>query len=221
MEDLVEEPEGEQVACRKFEFKFSKITQQSVPVYCKLIDAVLDSPAARMTILVVNREKESFSPGGELTSTWSAYLNYADLLIENAVLASGKNRRNPPNQVIVLADYLSRPNESVETLETRLARHSQIQAVITLESHASLLIQAVDVFTGAVVFDFRKQSGTSRKHDKDKELVVRHLRQRVEKTSLAGNLVRNDLPGYFSVWDLHPINIKKGGPSGETPTPAT
>ncbi len=108
-----------------------------------------------------------------------------------------------PDNVCIIADYLGKPLASEKFYENEVSRLDVVYNSCMLESHASLLIQVVDVILGCVVLDFWKLREPNKKRDEVKESVAALLRKKLGKKNLAQNFTASE-PNYFSVWEFNP-----------------
>jgi len=190
---------GQVAQPREFEFKFASITKDRVEGHKAVIDAVLGRPDVRITVLVIDRTDPKVAPSEMFGSTWNAYLTYLELLLNKAVF-----ERDPGLTAVILPDYLSRPKMNQKTISACLEKYKQVAAVVPLESHASLMIQAIDVITGCVLHSYRAAKGLPIGKANYKAEVSSHLASRVKSKDLAKSQTKHGLPAYFSIWNFIP-----------------
>lgn len=131
-----------------FEFKFSSITKTSAKYYCDLISLFFKFPALSFNALVLDKANPRVDMAKAFPDTWEAYINYSKMLVTGAL---GQDER-----ICVIADYLGKPRASTKFYEPELKALPNVYNATFLESHASLLIQLVDVLVGCVVLDYRR-----------------------------------------------------------------
>jgi hypothetical protein len=128
-------------------------------------------------------------------STWDAYISYARLVIRTKV-KGGK--------CIVVADYLLRPNAGTRYFEREVSKLAQVLDATMLESHASTLIQAIDVLTGCVNYQLRRRSGIVKSEGgKVKMRLAKYLAKKLGRTTLADDF-KVVSPVSFEVWKFKP-----------------
>lgn len=189
---------------KRFELKFSYINFSNNLIYKELINNYFNFPNIRFCALIIDRENQALLSDLE---PWDTYIYRAAMLLANNI----KNIH--PCKVCVLADDLTKPKEVRKTFEIslkdninkrliKIGINDSIFGVARLESHASLLLQIVDVLLGAVMYDFKNESGLiSEKLSKRQENVVRAIKQKLGVKSLTLNNTYH-APNYFSVWKL-------------------
>ncbi len=177
-----------------FEFKFNKITYQTVTYYEQLIDQVLSS-SARVVIFTLDKSDPKIDVSKYFKSTWDAHIAYTKLVLRNKM--RGK-------ECIVIADYFLRPKKSPKRFETEVSKLTSVINATMLESHASILIQAIDVLTGCVNFHIkRKGKKNSTKSGKMKERLAKYLARKLGRKSLA-RVFKTNKPIGFEVWKFKP-----------------
>lgn len=194
-------------ASRGFELKFKYVNFTNNAIYAELLRKYFTFSACRFSAIVVDRQDKDFKPQEIFANPFSMYLSYSALL-----LAGNMNNLDVCN-VCVLADDLTKPKSITITFENAL--HSKIKQklkqdgrdrgifnVTRLESHASLMLQVVDILLGAVLYDFKKASGLiSEKLEQRQEMVAKVVRETIERTTLADHFTANK-PSYFNVWKM-------------------
>lgn len=193
--DLVRQEKGLPKSERDFEFKFKNITKSAVPFYYDLVELYFKFLDLKFCCLVLDKKNPQIKIDEVFSDTWSAYIGYSKLLIKNNV--------SSPDNVCIIADYLGKPLASEKFYENEVSQLDVVYNSCMLESHASLLIQVVDVLLGCVVLDFRKLREPEKKRDEVKESVAALVRQKLGKNSLAQNATILE-PNYFSVLEFNP-----------------
>ncbi len=194
---------------KKFELKFKYINSTNKSAYLQLIEKYFSFSNVRFCSLVIDRQKGN-------TGRWKPALNPWDIYIHQAAMLISNNIKNiSPCQICVLADDLTKPSNVSKSFELSLTdaisarlnkqnMKDKIFGVSRLESHSSLLLQVVDILLGAVMFDFKKQSGLiSSKLEAKQELIVSRLRSKYKTDNLAINKTYHN-PNYFSIWEFNP-----------------
>lgn len=130
-----------------FEFKFTNIKKDSdLSIHQELIDICLGMSDFYFSSIVLDKNKLVLEPD----STWDLQIKLAKKHIKNAV------KRD--EQIVVIADYLSKPNGSVY-FEDELNRSRKVFNACMLESHSSVFIQIVDILIGCVVYSYKMKDG--------------------------------------------------------------
>lgn len=194
---------------KRFELKFKYINSTNNLIYKSLITKYFSFLNTRFCALVIDRNKINpyTKNDGQRINPWDAYIQQAAMLIAN-------NLKNIfPCKICVLADDLSRPSTVKKSFENSLAdsirnrldkkgMNCEVFGVSRLESHASLMIQIVDILLGCVMYDYKKPAGlVSIRLAGKQEIVVSMLRNGLGTKSLAQNKTYHK-PNYFSVWEL-------------------
>lgn len=189
----VQAEKGLPVSARDFEFKFSSITKTSANFYRDLLSLYLKFPALQFNALVIDKANPGVNIEKFFPSTWEAYISYSKMLVRNNLRGS--------DQICVIADFLGKPRASSKYYEPELKSLENVYNATFLESHASLLIQMVDVLIGCVVMDFRRAREPGAAVDSVKAGVCDFLKVKLGKDSLAENITVSS-PNYFSVWEF-------------------
>ena len=177
-----------------FEFKFNRITYETVTYYERLIDEVLSS-SARVVIFTLDKSDPKIDLKKYFKSTWDAHIAYTKLVLRNKM--RGK-------KCIVVADYFLRPKKNPKRFETEVSKLTSVLNATMLESHASILIQAIDVLTGCVNFHIkRKGMKSNTKSGKMKERLAAYLAGKLRRKSLA-RVFKTNKPISFEVWKFKP-----------------
>lgn len=194
-------------ASHGFELKFKYVNFTNNAIYTELLRKYFTFPACRFSAIVIDRQDSDFKPQEIFANPWSMYLSYSALL-----LASNMNNLDACD-VCVLADDLSKPKSIAPTFENalyskitqKLKQDGYVRGIFNvtrLESHASLMLQLVDILLGAVLYDFKKSGGLiSEKLEQRQEVVVNVPREILGRRTLADHFTVNR-PSYFNVWKM-------------------
>ena len=136
-------------AVPRFEFRFSAITERTARAHADAVTLLCAEPEWELRVVVFDKARLEPSLTAVYGSEWDAQVGLTvDLVREIA---------RPGERLCVLRDAVSRPRATHVFLERELERlgrdpgfAADIFGAVTLESHASLLIQLVDVVVGAV-----------------------------------------------------------------------
>jgi len=135
-------------AVPRFEFRFSAITERTAGAHCEAVTLLRDEPEWELRIVVF--DKARLEPGltAKYGNEWEAQVRLTVELVREIA--------RPGERLCVLRDAVSRPKATHVFFEKELERlgrdpafAGEIFGAITIESHASLLIQLVDVVVGA------------------------------------------------------------------------
>jgi hypothetical protein len=178
-----------------FEFKFKRVTYRTVQYFEKLIDIVLSHPA-RIVVFFLDKTDSRITPSRYFKGSWDAYIGYSKLVIKSKI-KSGK-------ECVVIGDYLLRPKASGRYFEQEIGSLKQVVNATMLESHACILIQAVDVLMGCVCYQFkRKGKVVQSKGGKVKMKLSKYLARKLGRKSLADSFaLTGDIN--FEVWKFEP-----------------
>ena len=136
-------------AVPRFEFRFSAITERTAGAHSEAVTLLCAEPEWELRVVVFDKARLEPDLTAAYGSEWDAQVGLTvDLVREIA---------RPGERLCVLRDAVSRPSATHVFLERELERlgrdpafAAEIFGAVTLESHASLLIQLVDVVVGAV-----------------------------------------------------------------------
>ncbi|MEI6451856.1 MAG: DUF3800 domain-containing protein [Actinomycetes bacterium] len=136
-------------AAPRFEFRFSAITERTAGAHSEAVALLCAEPEWELRVVVFDKVKLEPDLTGTYGSEWDAQVGLTvDLVREIA---------RPGERLCVLRDAVSRPSTTHVFFEKELERlgrdpafAAEIFGAVTMESHASLLIQLVDVVVGAV-----------------------------------------------------------------------
>jgi len=136
-------------AVPQFEFRFSAITERTARAHYEAVALLTAEP--EWELRVVAFDKTRLKPG--LTTT---YRNEWDARV-GLTLGLVRELARPGERLCILSDAVSRPKAAHIFLERAVERlggdptfAAEVFGAVTLESHASLLIQLVDIVVGAV-----------------------------------------------------------------------
>jgi len=179
---------------KSFEFKFKKITRLSRPYYERLIDLV-DFYHPRINLVVVDKTTAPNDYVRRFPYAWDAYVEIARLVVQEAV--------NEDSECVVIADFVQKPHLSHAYLEPRLKSLPQVRNATMLESHASMMIQLIDILTGCVVYHHRIKKFPGIRKDPEKLRVSNFLAERLGLDSLAAE-IKLERPFPFQVQWYNP-----------------
>jgi hypothetical protein len=179
---------------RAFEFKFKEITFTSRPFYEELIDAACAS-SVEVKVCVLDKSLINIE-GRKYIDIWESYNRYVRNMIEESV--------HYPSQCIVVADYLTRPRRSEKFLERELKQLPQVANAMMLESHASVMIQLIDVLTGCVIYQLKQNRNTEKAENSQKGAVAKYLAGKLSRESMTGAFEASS-PIHYSVRMLDPL----------------
>ena len=136
-------------AVPQFELRFSAITERTARAHAEAVILLCAEPEWELRVVVFDKARLKPDLTTAYGSEWDAQVGLTiDLVREIA---------RPGERLCVLRDAVSRPNATHVFFEKELERlgrepafAAEIFGAVTLESHASLLIQLVDIVVGAV-----------------------------------------------------------------------
>lgn len=182
---------------KSFEMKFKAINEENQDLYIHILHKYFKQLNCRFSAIVFDRQDIHFKPDG--ISHWERYLNNAVMLIANNI----KNIEN--GEFVIIADQITQPenhspyenylsNKIKERLQKQGITDECIFGSIRMESHSSTFLQLVDIFVGAVGYDFLME---------DKKRKIEFMKVFREKINISGKIqssFTNNKPNYFSVW---------------------
>lgn len=148
------------------EFKFTETTTKSLPLYKEFIDVIASDSAVEFFSFVADREVAD--PVERFGTHWEAYSKLAEQLVVACVRGE--------ELLSVLADNYSTPDEvlfedSLKASVNRRLRRLAVTSVFRLDSRSSDGLQAVDMLTSAIAFEFRANVGLGSKTSPKSELA--------------------------------------------------
>lgn len=129
----------------KLEFKFSEVTERSLPYYLKCLKVLKADKNWRFCSFYVNLNDKKFIAPKDYLGAWECYLRYIKLLLQKNLL--------PLEKTTLIADYLRQPKKapshSIATLPSVVPR---LWDVLQVESQGILLVQMADVILGGSLY---------------------------------------------------------------------
>ncbi len=182
---------------RSFEMKFKSINQENQDLYIHILHKYFKQSNYRFSAIVFDRQSNDFKPDG--MSHWDRYLNNAAMLITSNI----KSIVN--GEFVLIADQISQPEDHhpyenylcskiCERLKAKGASPESLFGTIRIESHSATFLQLVDIFVGAIGYDFIGE---------DKERKTEFMKILREKLAIRGKIqsgFTKNTPNYFSVW---------------------
>ncbi len=175
-----------------FEFKWYKVGLSNIDYYKEFIEK----------FVIYNNSFHALiydKHGKDLHKSWGAYYTYFEhsrRLIKKYV---SKNER-----IYIIADADTKPEGNTSYEEQMGDVHTVINTEM-LKSQKSVFLQMVDVLTGAICYDFRKERGRGEARDKNKLDLLVFIKEKVNlKTFVPKIEGREDYievhnPNHFSV----------------------
>ena len=187
-----------------FEFKFNTVKRVGLPYHLQLIDEVFAHPPNRFLAVMLDKHGTAAAVAEQAGSVWDSYIDYSRMLVQKS-WATGES-------VCVLADYQGKPRASGRYYEHEILALADdptmpgtVFNVCMLESHASLLIQVVDVLLGAVSYDFLRLREPAKGTDPCKVALADRLREHLGWDSLAYGTRRRER-SWFEVQEVQAQN---------------
>lgn len=132
----------------KFEFKFSHIHRTNLKFYKKIVETLKQHKNDwNFAALIENKQETSWTQ----MHLWENYLGKVKILV------SGKKE-----ELVIIADYLSKPNIAKVNFDT-LLEIENVRATLQLESQGSLLLQVTDILLGALTYHIQKKKNIIKK----------------------------------------------------------
>ena len=181
-----------------FEFKFNTVKDAGLPFFLKVVDAYFALPQSHFCAMVIDKKSPLFDWTKHSPSVWDAYIGYSQTLV--------RANTSPHESICVLADYLSKPRGNPKYYEREIlglnddARMTgEVFNVCMLESHASLLIQVVDVLLGAGAYHVLRSEEPTKGTDPCKIVLAERVRAHLGWPTLAVSRLHAG-PRHFRVW---------------------
>jgi hypothetical protein len=162
------------------EIKFSELTNDSLPLYQKVVDESLASHDIEFFCFVADRQKAD--PIERFGSGWDAYSKLAEQLVV-ATLRSAE-------LMSLMADNYSTPDAILFEEELRMRVNKRLQrlglvSVCRLDSQSCDGLQIADLLTSAIAFEFRADAGLA-SHKSPKGRLAKYVRQQLGAESCLG-----------------------------------
>jgi len=182
---------------KSFEMKFKSINLENQDLYIHILHKYFKQTNYRFSAVVFDRQSNNFKPEG--MSHWDRYLNNAAMLIANNI------RKVVNGEFVVLADQITQPSNNhpyenylCSKIHDRLTKINvqpeSLFGTIRIESHSSTFLQLVDLFVGAIGYDFIGEDKIR------KTEFMKVLREKLNiQTKIQQSMTRYT-PNYFSVW---------------------
>ncbi|MDR3642879.1 MAG: DUF3800 domain-containing protein [Candidatus Doudnabacteria bacterium] len=129
----------------RVEFKFTSVTQKSLPYYLNCLKILLNEPNWRFCSFFVDLNDVKFQAPKDYLESWECYLRYIKMLLQKNLKAEEKTT--------LIADYLRQPKKApTHSISTLPAVVPQLWDVLQVDSHGVLLVQMADVLLGSSVY---------------------------------------------------------------------
>lgn len=140
------------------EFHFSDLTRGALPIFREVVDVIAGYAGAQFSCFIADRQEAD--PISRYGSHWLAYEKMSQQLLLGTI--------SPGEIVTVLADDYSTPDEVTFELDVRDVVNERlgrcaITGICRLDSKAAAPLQAVDLLTSAVAFEYRQSAGQAGK----------------------------------------------------------
>lgn len=190
------------------ELKWNTISKHKVDFIKEIIDITEATRGIRFSSMVVNKEESNFESLFQ-NNPYIAYQRLTEVLLK---------RKLKPNEIlIVLADYITTPEEIHFEVDVKHSINEQFQrlaiaGIHRIDSKGTNLLQINDIYLGAVIYDFKLKNKLV-KGDKYKKKILSYIKKKlgVETFTNGVNISR------FRV-DLYDNNKK--GPLSNRLTPS-
>lgn len=151
------------------EFKFTDVTKKVLPLYREFVDLVVYADTQFFCFVA---DREQADPVRRFGTHWEAYGKLAQQLTVAGIRTA--------ELITILADNYSTPDdvlfeESLKASVNRRLRRLAVTSVCRLDSKSSDGLQAVDMFTSGIAFEFRAAASLASEKSVKAELS-RHIR---------------------------------------------
>lgn len=160
------------------EIKWNTISKKEIKALKSIIDTVFKTPGINFCGIIINKKNFDFEEEFD-NNPYLAYQSFSEELIKNSI----GNREI----LTVLADYITTPNEiryevslkhSINLYFGRLA----ISGVHRIDSKGSNILQIVDLFLGAVMYEIKLENKLV-KGDKNKLSILKYILEKLNRKS--------------------------------------
>lgn len=186
---------------KDFELKFKNINFTNNTIYSHIIDTYFNISWTKFAALIIDK------------SNWSQDYDYWDLYIQRSAMLIAKTIKNEPDaEYVLICDGISQPKNKSKKFENSMMdcikyflkkdwiNSDILFGVMREESHASLLLQLVDILLWACLFPIKnKQWLISEKTLSKKWLVYNVLKKNINNKDTSNNITHTKDWVYFSV----------------------
>lgn len=152
-----------------FEFKFTGIKKDSdLKIHKELVDICLTDTNFAFACIVVDKLHKRHSRG---TSTWEMQLDLAKTHIKSNIKKDEK--------IAIIADYLSKPNNSSKYFEIELQKQKEVFNACMIESDSSVFVQVVDILIGCITYRFKIDNNLNASISTPKGKLVKYIEDRL------------------------------------------
>lgn len=180
------------------ELKFSSLsTNKFLPLYKEVIETCLFYEHFYFSAFIIKKDKVR-SKG----TIWDTQLQLAKAHI--------KQHCKDNHEIAIIADFLNKPKDGL-FFEDEMRKLKQVFNACMLESNASIFIQLVDLFVGAIVYRYKKPQVSSKRLNRTPKMqlvtfIEEKLKEKKSKdTDFSGSLGENFAifgdKFYFSVYE--------------------
>lgn len=168
------------------EIKWNKLSKINSKVIQKIIDCIFETPGVYFSAIIINKNNVDFEKEYN-NNPYKAYESFTkDLLLQSI---SG-------NEILtILADYVTVPANINFEVDVKHSINESLQrlaigGIHRIDSKGSNLIQIVDLFLGAVVYNYKLENKLVT-GDKNKIIVLKSIQKKLRVNSLMGDLKNN------------------------------
>lgn len=186
-----------------FEFKFTGIKKDSdLKLHKELIDICFSHPEFSFACIVVDKQNPNHILN---TTTWDMQLELAKKHIKSNVKQGEK--------IAIIADYLSKPNNSDKYFEDELNKLNKVFNACMIESDSSVFVQIVDILIGCIVYSYKIDHNLSATKNTPKGKLVSYIEEKLinayENYNQSAGTFRhnNKLSGGFTIFKPFYFNV--------------
>lgn len=186
---------------KDFELKFKNVNFTNKDIYKWIIDKYFSYSGVKFSSFIIDKKN------------WSEKYDYRDLYILRASMLLANNiKLEPEAEYILLCDGISQPKNKSKKFEQSMIdwirsylrkygiSENILFGVLREESHASFLLQLVDILLGATMYFTKKEQWLiSEKVESKKWFIAEALKRKVWDHDFINSFTVNK-PSYFSVW---------------------
>lgn len=165
------------------EIKWNTLSKVKIKIIKEIINIVFETPGIYFSSVIINKDDINFEKEFK-SDPYKAYRDFTELLLIQSIGSS--------EVLTVLADYVSVPKNIKFEVDVKHRVNEQmgrlaIGGVHRVDSKGLNLIQIVDLFLGAVVYEYKIKNRLV-KGDKNKLKILRFLLNKLDRKSFMKGL---------------------------------
>lgn len=156
------------------EIKWNTLSKIKIDVIKEIIDCIFLTPGIYFSSIIINKDTIDFKKDFD-NNPYLAYQHFTEYLLLEDI--------NYNEVLIILADYVTVLNEIKFEVDLKhkineSLKRLAISGVHRIDSKGSNIIQIVDLFLGAVIYDFKLRNKLA-SGDKNKIIILKYLLKKI------------------------------------------